>query len=164
MEPDVGTPREPEASGSTTENATPVVFTVLVAGLFGQLAFEIYAWIISPAIFAVTLEPAALLMGLLRNLFGIEMSYTQAFLIHFFVGISFSLLVAGMAYVTRLGFVVSGVITGVILWFIAQGILAPLVGFRFLIDFNINAQSALIAQVGMATIMGLLLDRFLRKD
>lgn len=161
MDPELGKSVQSETRASGADRPAPLFVTILVAGLFGQMAFEIYAWFISPAVFAVTLEPAVLVMNFLRHVFGTEISYTQAFLIHFSVGLSFSLMVFIFGYVTRVGYVLSGAITGGILWFISLGLLAPIVGFRFMADFGVLAQSALIAHVGMATIMGWLIRKFL---
>ena len=40
---------------------------VALAGLIGEIAFEAYAWLISPVLFGVKLQPSFLVIGLTKK-------------------------------------------------------------------------------------------------
>ncbi|MCH4814118.1 hypothetical protein MLE19_22680 [Halomonas neptunia] len=128
---------------------------LVIAGLAGEISFEIYAWLISPMLFGVALGPANLVIALIKIGFGVTVPYWVGFIVHFTIGaIGF----AGFVWVTHLVFranlILSGVIAGFILWFVAQGLLAPVIGRTFMMGFGAYTQSSLIGHVGMATLMG----------
>lgn len=131
----------------------------MLAGLVGELVFEIYAWFISPAIFGISLEPANLVSALSAKMFGLPLLYAGAFTLHFLIGsIGFSLLVFLMQRLIKSNFVVSGAVTGVLLWFVAQGMLAPFIGRSFMMDFGAYTQSSFIGHVGMTLLIGVVLE------
>ncbi|SOH92214.1 hypothetical protein SAMN06273572_10155 [Monaibacterium marinum] len=133
---------------------------LFIAGLIGELAFEAYAHLLSPLLFGVALQPANLVAGLFNIYLGISLSYMVAFLIHFAVGIfAFSGFVLATHLVTRTKLIVSGAIAGFVLWFIAQGFLAQLVGRSFMMDFGVYTQSSFIGHVGMAALMGFVMSK-----
>lgn len=135
-----------------------------LAGLAGEIAFEAYAWLISPILFGVALAPANLVVALLSMSTGITLPYWAAFVVHFLIGVAgFSTFVALTHAVTRTNLILSGAIAGFILWFVAQGVLAPAVGRSFMMGFGAYTQSSFIGHVGMATIIGFLLLK-LTKD
>ncbi|WCR13046.1 hypothetical protein [Paracoccus seriniphilus] len=128
---------------------------LLLAGLAGEIAFEIYAWLISPLLFGVALAPANLVVALIRIGFGIPVPYWAGFILHVAIGtIGFS----GFLWMTHLilkrNLVLAGAIAGLILWFVAQGLLAPLVGRSFMMGFGAYTQSSLVGHIGMAMLMG----------
>lgn len=134
---------------------------VLIAGVIGQLAFEAYAWLISPLLFGPTLEPSNLVMALSKIYLGLDVSYGAAFAVHSFIGAAgFSALVWLVHMVTKKTFVVSGAIAGFALWFVAQGMLAPAVGRTFMMDFGPYTQSSAVAHIGMAMVMGYVMAKF----
>jgi hypothetical protein len=55
----------------------------------------------------------------------------------------------------------TGFVSGLILWFVAQGILAPFIGRSFMMDFGTYTQSSFIGHVGMTLLMAHLLEAFL---
>jgi len=55
-------------------------------GLIGELTFEAYAWLASPILFGVKLEPANLVIGLSKKLGSVHLPYATAFAIHFLIG------------------------------------------------------------------------------
>ncbi len=61
-------------------------------------------------------------------------------------------------------YLVSGVVTGVLLWFVAQGILAPFIGRPFMMESGAYTQSSFIGHVGMCVIVALVLRRNLGKE
>jgi len=48
-----------------------------------------------------------------------------------------------------LDFLGSGVLAGIVLWFVAQGVLAPLMGRSFMMGFGSYTQSSFVGHVGM---------------
>lgn len=142
---------------------------VLIAGLVAELCFELYAWLVSPIFFGKTLEPSNLVIALSNKFLNIQLSYGVAFVIHFLVGsIVFSSFVYLVHKLTRTSLLVTGLISGVSLWFVAQGILAPVIGRSFMMGFGAYTQSSFVGHVGMTLIVvgiiKLLMDRELSKS
>ena len=136
---------------------------IIIAGLIGEVLFETYAWIVSPLIFGITLEPANLVAALSNIYLGVPIGYPVAFVIHFGVGVlGFGLAVWMLHRAARLPLVTAGAVGGFILWFVAQGVLAQLVGREFMMGFGSYTQSSFFAHVGMATAMGLVMARLTR--
>ncbi|WP_108818781.1 hypothetical protein [Pseudovibrio sp. Alg231-02] len=145
-----------DTSVPTASSLVTLLPTLLLAGVIGETAFEAYAWFVSPLLFGPVLEPAYLVTALANKLFGLSIPYGLAFLIHFSVGaIVFPLAVLAVHQVTRLRFWISGVVAGVLLWYIAQGMLAPFIGRSFMMDFGAYTQSSFLGHVGMAVVMAL---------
>lgn len=145
---------------SRTNSKFRTILVVLSAGLLAEFAFETYAWLISPKIFGPVLEPANLVKGLSAKLLGLELSYTHALFIHVFVGaVIFSLAVFIISKLIKSRYLLGGFITGLGLWFTAQGILAPLLGRSFMMDFGPYTQSSFVGHVGMTLIIGYVFSR-----
>ncbi|QCO54756.1 hypothetical protein EOK75_02490 [Pseudorhodobacter turbinis] len=133
----------------------PTLRNLAIAGLAGEIAFELYAWLISPLLFGVALAPANLVVALTKIGFGVTLPYWAGFILHFTIGIfGFAGFVWLTHLVSRTKLVLSGAIAGFVLWFVAQGILAPLVGRTFMMGFGAYTQSSFIGHVGMATLIG----------
>jgi uncharacterized membrane protein YagU involved in acid resistance len=136
-----------------------------IAGLVGEISFEIYAWLISPILFGVALGPANLVIALIKIAFGVTLPYWAGFLVHFAIGaIGFAGFVWLTHLVSRTSLILSGAIAGFILWFIAQGILAPVVGRTFMMGFGAYTQSSFIGHVGMATLIGYVMVALQRRQ
>lgn len=134
------------------------VKNLLIAGLTGEILFEIYAWLISPMLFNQTLEPANLVMALAKKILGLEIAYTMAFAIHFMIGaFAFVIALYLMNLLLKGRLIWSGLATGLSLWFLAQGILAPFIGRPFMMNFNAYTQSSFIGHVGMCLIIAFML-------
>ena len=135
--------------------------SIALAGLAGEIAFELYAWLISPMLFGVILQPSNLVIALIAKFTSLQIPHSLAFPIHFIIGsFGFGLFV----YLIRL-FVsskvwISGFVSGIFLWFIAQGLLAPLIGRSFMMDFGAYTQSSFIGHVGMTLLMAQLFHIF----
>lgn len=128
---------------------------LLLAGLVGEISFEVYAWVISPLLFGVSLAPANLVVALIQLILGATVPYWAGFLIHFVIGaVGFALFVWLTHLVSRTHLILSGAIAGFILWFVAQGLLAPAVGRTFMMGFGAYTQSSFVGHVGMTTLMG----------
>tara|TARA_R110002033_G_scaffold21568_3_gene53353 strand:- start:910 stop:1416 length:507 start_codon:yes stop_codon:yes gene_type:complete len=137
------------------------VRNLLLAGLAGEVSFEIYAWLISPILFDVALAPANLVIALTKIATGLTLPYRAAFVLHFAVGVvGFSAFVLLAHLMTRTKLILSGAIAGVLLWFVAQGLLAPVVGRTFMMGFGAYTQSSFVGHVGMAMIIGYVLLQF----
>jgi uncharacterized membrane protein YagU involved in acid resistance len=128
---------------------------LLIAGLAGEIAFELYAWLVSPLVFNVALGPANLVIALIKMATGATLPYWAGFIVHFTIGvIGFAAFVWVTHLVSRTRLVISGAIAGFVLWFVAQGLLAPLVGRTFMMGFGAYTQSSFVGHVGMATLIG----------
>lgn len=145
-----------------------VFLSVLIAGLVGEIAFEMYAWFISPVLFGVTLQPANLVIAITAKLTGVQVSHAVAFPIHFIIGsFSFGVFVYLIRLLMPTRVWLTGFVSGLVLWFAAQGILAPFIGRSFMMDFGTYTQSSFIGHVGMTLLMARVLEvalsRFTRK-
>jgi hypothetical protein len=128
-----------------------------IAGLIGELSFEAYSWLISPILFGVKLEPANLVIGLTNAATGIQLSYAAAFAIHFLIGaLGFAAVVYLVKHVSKFGYAIAGITAGFTLWFVAQGILAPLMGRSFMMGFGTYTQSSFVGHVGMTLLIAMI--------
>ena len=140
----------------TDSNRTELT-TLATAGLIGEITFEAYAWLLSPVLFGVRLEPANLVIGLAKKLLGLELPYAMAFFVHFLIGaIGFAAVVFLFKRFTKLSYLGAGLIAGVALWFVAQGMLAPLMGRSFMMGFGTYTQSSFVGHTGMTVVIALL--------
>lgn len=129
---------------------------LIVSGLIAQGAFELYAWVVSPILFGPTLQPAKLIMGLNAKYLGVDVPYAAAFAMHIATGVFVISGVTLLLYqLFRSRAIVSGVAGGVLLWFVAQGILAPAMGRAFMMGFGPYTQSSFVAHVGFSLIVTL---------
>lgn len=130
----------------------------ILSGLCAEIVFEAYAWLISPSLFGLSLQPAKLVMALTQQFSGITLPYQLAFAIHAMIGtVGFGLFVLLFHKLIPRRAAVPGIVAGVILWFIAQGFLAPLIGREFMMKFGPYTQSSFVGHVGMALVISLLL-------
>ena len=142
----------------------PPYRNLLLAGLVGELSFEAYAWLVSPLIFGLQLEPANLIIGLGKTFLGVNLPYWAGFAVHFLIGsIGFAAVVWLTHVLTKTRLAVSGAIAGAALWFVAQGLLAPLMGRSFMMGFGVYTQSSLLAHVGMSLMIALTLAQLTRQ-
>ncbi len=128
-----------------------------IAGLIGELSFEAYSWLVSPILFGVKLEPANLVIGLTKAATGLQLPYAAAFAIHFLIGaLGFAAVVYLVKHVGQLGYAAAGITAGIALWFIAQGLLAPLMGRSFMMGFGAYTQSSFVGHVGMTLLIAII--------
>ena len=136
----------------------------IIGGLIAQIAFEAYSWLISPLIFGTSLQPAKLVRGLTEKYIGLNINYEVAFVLHTLIGIiGFGIFTLLFYKAFRSRAVISGFISGLVLWFIAQGILAPAVGREFMMSFGPYTQSSFISHVGMTMIIAFFISSVLKK-
>ncbi len=136
----------------------------VLGGLIAQIAFEVYAWLISPLVFGPKLQPAMLVMGLTEKYMGISLPYEVAFGLHALIGvIGFGIFTLLFYKTLRSRAILSGLISGVVLWFIAQGVLAPAMGREFMMGFGPYTQSSFVSHVGMTMIIALFISSVLKQ-
>lgn len=124
------------------------------SGLIGEIAFELYAWLISPILFGVILQPSNLVIALTAKFTGVDLSHAVAFPLHFAIGaLGFGLFTYMIRLVMPNKVWLTGFVSGFVLWFIAQGILAPVIGRTFMMGFGTYTQSSFVGHVGMTIIM-----------
>ncbi|MFG6624444.1 hypothetical protein [Sulfitobacter sp. 1A12056] len=149
---------------TATMPLTQTLRTLALAGLAGEIAFELYAWLLSPLLFGVALAPANLVVAIAK-LIGVTLPYWLGFVLHIAIGIAaFSATVWLAHRLTRLGLVLSGALSGLVLWFVAQGLLAPLIGRSFMMGFGAYTQSSFVGHVGMAMVIGYVIAALQRKQ
>lgn len=146
-------------------NLTTNLKNLAIAGLIAELCFEFYAWAISPLLFKVTLEPANLVTALVQKFLGLQLPYSAAFAMHFMIGaFGFALTVLAVHSVLKTRHLISGLVAGLALWFVAQGILAPVIGRDFMMGFGSYTQSSFIGHVGMTVIIALVWQALSRRS
>ena len=139
------------------------ILAIILAGIAGELAFELYAMFISPLIFGVSLQPAKLVAAIAAKLTGVTLPHAVAFLMHFTVGVAgFGTLVYLVRRIVSTNPWISGGVTGLFLWFLAQGVLAPFVGRSFMMGFGSYTQSSFVGHVGMTLVVAHILHLRLR--
>ncbi len=102
------------------------------------------------------MEPANLVIGLTKTFLGAPFTYPMAYAAHLTLGaVGFPLgyFILRRTIFARLPWYVAGLGWGVILWFIAQGILAPLMGRAFMMDWVPYTWVSLFAHPMMALII-----------
>ncbi|MEP3345374.1 MAG: hypothetical protein ABJN34_11040 [Litoreibacter sp.] len=135
---------------------------VVMAGVVGELLFEAYSWLLSPILFGPILEPAKLVTAIVAKVTGVVLPYGPAFVIHFLIGsVLFALMVYALNKILNKGYVLAGLVTGLILWFVAQGMLAPFIGRPFMMEFGAYTQSSFIAHTSMMLVIGFVLSKLM---
>ena len=110
---------------------------VVIAGIIAETAFELYDWLISPILFDQRLQTSNLIIAIARITLGVDLPHGAAFVIHAFIGsIGFASCVYLVKRISKLTYLMAGVLTCVLLWFVAQGILAPFIGRPFMMEFG----------------------------
>lgn len=119
----------------------------------------IFTWVTSlPTIADNTYELARWTHAIARMTLGIDLAHGAAFAVHALIGsIGFASCVYLVRRISKLTCLIAGLLTGVLLWFVAQGILAPVIGRPFMIDYGAYTQSSFIGHVGMCAIVGVIL-------
>lgn len=136
------------------------IMNAVIGGVIAQILFEAYAWLLSPILFGPELQPANLVMALSQKFVGIGISYEAGYIIHTLIGIfGFAIFTLAFYKLFRGKAILSGLVAGLALWFIAQGILAPAIGREFMMGYGPYTQSSFVGHVGMTMIIALFLKR-----
>jgi hypothetical protein len=124
-------------------------FLLGIAGVIGEIVLEIAAWIIAPLVLGRPMQPALLVADLARSLFGTTLPMSAAFIIHLASGI----VVFPIGYLLLRSWTkiksptVAGILWGVVLWLVAQAVLAPLAGRPFMLNFTPYTWASLAAHI-----------------
>ncbi|MFQ5659832.1 MAG: hypothetical protein ACE5GZ_05355 [Gammaproteobacteria bacterium] len=134
---------------------------IIIAGIAGEIIFELIAWLLMPQLIGRPMQPALLVMGLAKKLLDIGLTKPAAFSIHLAVGaILFPICYVLFLAVTKIqSWLVAGISWGVVLWFIAQGILAPLMGRPFMLGFVPYTWAALGAHIALIVTIAFVYQR-----
>ena len=134
----------------------PFIAVLLIAGISAEIVFESFGLLLAPIIFGFKMEPANLVIGLIKTFAGIEAPYVVAYVLHLIVGaVVFPLgyILLRKTILAQVPWIIAGLIWGLILWFTAQGILAPLMGRAFMMDWVPYTWASLIAHPLMTSII-----------
>ncbi len=130
---------------------------LMIAGGVAEIIFEILAWGVMPALFGFALQPAFLVDALSTAYLGLPLGYPAAFAVHVLAGVVLFpvlyRLMTGM--LNRPNTWIAGGFFGVLLWFLAQGILAPLAGRSFMMGWGAFTWASLIAHVIYGLVLAL---------
>ncbi|CTQ47408.1 hypothetical protein [Roseibium aggregatum] len=110
---------------------------IIASGFAGEAVLEFVAWIVAPIFLGRPMEPSLLVQELGLVWFDLSTSIAVAFLVHFFAGAY--LFVVGYVLFLRLtglqNWFLTGFTWGVLLWLLAQCVLAPAAGRPFFLGF-----------------------------
>lgn len=138
---------------------------VLAAGIAAEAVFELFGLLIAPLILGVTLMPSRLVVALV-SLLDVSIPDSAGWAGHLLTGIV--LFPLGYLLVWRIlryaGWALTGSIYGLGLWFIAQGVLAPLVGRSFMMDFGAYTWASLIGHQAHTLTLAYVFHRLTRQD
>ncbi|PQO23924.1 hypothetical protein C2I36_05645 [Rhodobacteraceae bacterium WD3A24] len=122
---------------TTAPSPRSALLPLFAAGLAGEAVFEILALIVAPAVLGTPMMPAMLVAGLGGSIFGATVPMPLAWALHLLAGaVVFPL--GYLALCRAMGarsWVLPGLVWALILWVIAQGLLAPMVGRPFMLGF-----------------------------
>lgn len=137
---------------------------LLIAGMIGEVGFELVAWGAAPWLLGQPMQPAVLVAELAQSLFDRALPMTAAFLIHVASGIV--LFPSGYALFRAASGIRSptaaGLAWAVALWLVAQGVLAPLAGKPFMLGFGLYTWASLAAHALYSLAVALSYDRLSR--
>ena len=119
---------------------------LLIAGVVAVVAWELFTRGVLPILFDKKLEPAILIL----KLFGLSKEYKQvAYGLHLFTGI--------VAYpigywiftrkILSFGTFADGVLFGVLTWVFALGVIAPIAGIPFFVNFILSTWLSLAGHI-----------------
>lgn len=134
---------------------------IVGAGVAGELVFELMAWLIMPQILGRPMQPAMLVMALTQSLTGLGIAKPAAFVIHLAAGaVIFPLGYLLFRHFSKIeSWHIAGLVWGIILWFVAQGIFAPLAGRPFMLGFIAYTWAALIVHIVYTLVVALVFHR-----
>lgn len=136
------------------------LFVLLAAGGVAEILLEFCAWWGVPALLGIPMRPDKLVAALASNLFDAKISTVLAVSIHLALGflifpVVFAVSRAVIGFRTTL---VPAVIFGVILWAVAQMILAPLVGRPFMLGLIPYTWVSLVLHIVYTVVFALSID------
>lgn len=136
---------------------------LMLGGAAGLGFWEFFAAVPTPVVVGFSLEPPELVKSLFQHQLGLDIGIIFARFLHFMTGILFYPLAYWVLsrFVLRFGTHANGWIWGVLTYFIALGLLAPLAGQRFLLaDVPLLSLMSLIGHAIYGWLAVLVFDRF----
>ena len=123
------------------------------AGVFGIIAWEVFARLIAPLVLGGPLQPHGLIISLSQSVLGFNPGRTAAEVVHYATGIAlYPLGYLALLRVSRLGWPITGVAWGVITWFLALGVFASIAGLPFMLNWGNLTWMSLIGHVAYAAV------------
>lgn len=143
----------------------------LAAGVIGEIALELFAWVVVPEIAGRPMRPDILVSDLARNLAGIEMWRPLAIGVHLALGaVVFPILYVKVSRARpNLSWLLVAPLIGTAWWALAQTTLAPLAGRPFMLGFdptwgfNTYTWSSLIAHILIMVVIAISYRRLERR-
>lgn len=168
-----------KSGGSLSHGDYLLIFT---AGVMGEIVLEFLAWVIfphfvpkppmmpmlppwvtemAPAAIGMPMRPNVLLADLGRSLFGLDLPVQLTVAVHLLLGFFIMPLVYVKAkQALKIGsWLVAGTVWGIVLWLIAQAVLAPLAGRPIFLGFIPYSWGSLGAHVIYALVVAWSLER-----
>jgi len=134
---------------------------IFVAGVIGEIVLETISWVISPRLLGLPMRPYILLADLARSLLGVKLAVPLTVAAHLALGAFIMPLIyvkARQALGLR-SWLLAGIAWGVVLWLIAQAILAPLAGRPIFLGFIPYSWGSLAAHIIYAVVVAGSLER-----
>ncbi|WP_366655709.1 DUF6789 family protein [Fodinicurvata sp. EGI_FJ10296] len=140
------------------------IIHILAAGIAAQIVFEILALLIAPLVLGLPMLPANFVVAL-TALAGLSLPISAGWAGHLLAGIvvfpvGYMLM---RRFLNNWGWALAGALYGIVLWFIAQGFLAPLVGRPFMLGFVSYTWVSLVAHLIYALTIAYVIDRLQRR-
>lgn len=139
------------ANLTLSQNRIPSVRTgahLLLAAAAALLAWEIFARTVAPLWIGGPLQPTGLVKSLFGNFLGLPISNAGALVVHIVTGLAIYPLAYWLAVQRKsFGWVMDGALVGVVTWFFALGVVAPVSGLPFLLGISAITWAALVGHV-----------------
>lgn len=133
------------------------------AGVVGEVVFEVLALIVAPMVLGTAMKPALLVGALAGVLAGGAISSATAWLGHVLAGaVLFPVgYVLFQRYFGLRPWPLAALLYAVLLWFIAQGVLAPIAGRPFMLGFVTYTWASLAVHMIYVQVVAFTLHRLL---
>ncbi len=139
---------------------------IIIAGIFGEIVLEFIAWVIAPPLLGVPMRPHLLILALVQAHAGVAIPTTIAVGIHLALGLFVmpSGYVLGRNILRLRSWLWVSIAWGVVLWLVAQAILAPLTGRPMFLAFSAYSWASLLAHVIYAIVVAFTFERLQRNS
>jgi hypothetical protein len=145
----------------TTPSLSRMLVLAIPAGIVGEMVFEILALAVAPPLLGQAMQPALLVGALAQSLFGVQIAGATGWIVHLLAGA----VLFPMGYVVfaralnGLGWPVAAILYAVLLWLLAQGVLAPLAGRPFMLGFGAYTWASLVVHALYVLTVAAVLNR-----
>lgn len=134
---------------------------IFVAGVIGELYLEAFSWGIVPEFTGRPMRPDILVSDLARALGSIELWRPLAIAIHLFLGaVLFPVIYLWAKPILKnMSWLVVSILVGVLLWLIAQSILAPTAGRPIFLGFITYTWASLAAHTTYMVVVAYIYEK-----